>query len=72
GLYDMEASAFFSTAIRFSSAELVHSLKIIGDNRDQPPELDKSIVSALVSEQIRPITGFAKSLIKLNEKTCYE
>ena len=71
-LYDMEASAFFSTAIRFSSAELVHSLKIIGDNREQPPERDKSIVSALVSEQIRPITGFAESLITLNEKTCYE
>ncbi|NNE62483.1 MAG: hypothetical protein HKN34_00230 [Gammaproteobacteria bacterium] len=71
-LYDMEASAFFSTALRFSSVELVHSLKIIGDNRDQPPEQDKSIVSALVSEQIRPITGFAESLITLNEKKCYE
>jgi adenosylhomocysteine nucleosidase len=33
-LYDMEASAFFETASRFSTTELVHCLKIVSDNRD--------------------------------------
>lgn len=36
GLYDMEASAFYEMAIRFSSCELIHCLKIISDNRQNP------------------------------------
>jgi hypothetical protein len=35
-LYDMEASAFYETAIRFSSCELVHCLKVVSDNRQNP------------------------------------
>ncbi|MDC9729256.1 MAG: hypothetical protein PSN04_08000 [Methyloprofundus sp.] len=31
-LYDMEASAFYETAIRFSSSELIQCLKVISDN----------------------------------------
>ncbi len=30
--HDMEASAFYETAIRFSSSELIHSIKIVSDN----------------------------------------
>jgi hypothetical protein len=71
-LYDMEASAFFSTAIRFSSAQLVHSLKVIGDNRQQPPERNKSITSELIFQQLSSIAGFAENLISFNNKTCYE
>ncbi|MGR8942283.1 MAG: hypothetical protein ACU83P_11910, partial [Gammaproteobacteria bacterium] len=32
-LYDMEASAFYETAARFSTGELIHSLKVVSDNR---------------------------------------
>lgn len=32
-VYDMEASAFYATALRYSTAELVHVYKIISDNR---------------------------------------
>jgi len=34
-LYDMEATAFFATACRFTSSELAHSLKVVSDNQDQ-------------------------------------
>jgi hypothetical protein len=71
-LYDMEASAFFSTAMRFSSAELVHSLKVIGDNREQPPERNKSVISELIFKQISSITGFAENLITFNKRISYE
>ena len=33
-LYDMEASAFYEIAVKFSSAELIHCLKIVSDNAD--------------------------------------
>jgi hypothetical protein len=33
-LVDMEASGFYPTALRFSSAELVHVLKIVSDHAD--------------------------------------
>lgn len=35
-LYDMEASAFYETAVRFSSCELIHCLKVVSDNRQNP------------------------------------
>lgn len=31
-MHDMEASAFYEVAIKFSSSELIHSLKVISDN----------------------------------------
>ncbi|MEM7206308.1 MAG: hypothetical protein AAF434_00660 [Pseudomonadota bacterium] len=33
---DMEASAFFTIASRYSTAELVHSIKVISDNEQHP------------------------------------
>ncbi|MCK5831202.1 MAG: hypothetical protein KAH20_12970 [Methylococcales bacterium] len=35
---DMEASAFYETAIKFSSNELIHSLKIVSDNEQSSIE----------------------------------
>jgi len=37
-LYDMEASGFYEMAVKFSSAELIHGLKIISDNAKDPIE----------------------------------
>jgi hypothetical protein len=39
-LLDMEASGFFEAAARFSSAEIIHCLKIVSDNREAPAALD--------------------------------
>ena len=49
-LYEMEASAFYETAIRFSSSELIQCIKIISDNKSNPTE---KIKPAQVSDWIR-------------------
>lgn len=36
GLYEMEASGFLETALRFTSAELVQCLKFVSDNTSEP------------------------------------
>lgn len=37
-LYDMEASAFYDTAARFTTGELIQSLKVISDNEYSPAQ----------------------------------
>ena len=54
-LYDMEAAAFYEIAAKFSSSELVHSLKIVSDNSQSPIEnisesaVEQWVTAALVS-----------------------
>lgn len=67
-LSDREASAFFDTATRFSSAELVHCIKIISDNKDTPCSKDKNQVSQLIQQNIAPIAAFFESLERLNQQ----
>lgn len=67
-IFDMEASAFFATATRFSSAELVHGLKVISDNRHQQTGFDKKMTSELVHRQIEQIDHFAEDLQILNRE----
>ena len=64
--YDMEASAFFETACRFSSAELVQCLKIVSDNPEHNHARDKHRISSLISSQIPQITNFATRLTEIN------
>lgn len=40
-LSDMELSGFYQTANKYSYRELIHSLKIVSDNKKNPFELDK-------------------------------
>lgn len=49
-LYEMEASAFYEAAIRFSSSELIQCIKIISDNKSNPTE---HIKAAQVSDWIQ-------------------
>lgn len=35
-LRDMEASAFYETAVKFSSSELIHCVKVVSDNAESP------------------------------------
>lgn len=67
-LYDMEASAYFATATRFSSAELVQSVKVISDNQQQQPVRDKSTISQLIYNQLPSIKDFAKKLGGINQQ----
>lgn len=67
-LSDMEASAFFSTATRFSSAELVHCIKVVSDNNETPCSRNKNEVSQLIQENIKAITEFSQNLAQLNQQ----
>ena len=62
-LCDMESSAFYETATRFSSAELVHCLKIISDNKHLPAEnIQAKHVSLLITEHLTTIETILSSL----------
>lgn len=67
-VYDMEASAFFATATRFSSGEQVHCLKVISDNQQQAIKLDKPGVSQLIQQKSSIIHDFTQNLLKLNQQ----
>ena len=69
-IYDMEASAFFVTATRFSSAEQIHCLKVISDNKQRQTGQDKSAISNLISPCMPAINTFANKLQALNQQLC--
>jgi nucleoside phosphorylase len=53
---DMEASAFYETAVRFSSNELIRSIKVISDNEQSAIEsINAKKVSQLISSQLAQI-----------------
>lgn len=65
-LCDMEASAFYETAVRFSSAELIQCLKVISDNRQTPAEnIAPDQVSALMAAHIPAIEGLLADMTAL-------
>lgn len=56
-LYDMEASAFYAAASRFTSSELILTLKIISDNQSSSTlQINAAQVSAWISAQIPAIS----------------
>jgi purine-nucleoside phosphorylase len=67
-LSDMEASAFFATATRFSSAELIHCIKVVSDNNVTPCSRNKNEVSQLIQQNIKPIVEFSQTLTALNQQ----
>ena len=69
-IYDMEASAFFATATRFSSAEQIHCLKVISDNQQQQTGQDKTAISNLISPHLPVIGAFVDKLQTLNRQMC--
>jgi adenosylhomocysteine nucleosidase len=69
-IFDMEASAFFATATRFSSAEQIHCLKVISDNQQQQTGQDKTAISNLISPQMPAIGAFIDKLQTLNRQMC--
>jgi hypothetical protein len=64
-LYDMEASAFYETATRFTTAELVQCLKVISDNEFSPTH---KIKPKLVEEWISgSLITLEKLIVELTE-----
>lgn len=52
-LHDMEGAAFYETAAKFSSSELIHCLKIISDNQCESAEhINAQVVSEWVGQKI--------------------
>ena len=66
GLVDMEASAFVETALRFSTGELVHVLKIVSDNRESPAVIPTaSQLESWIAPHMAPLEEFCRSLERL-------
>lgn len=64
--YDMEGSAFFKAAYRYSVSELVQSIKIISDNPEQPvSRFDKSLAQSLISQNMNTISNFAVEMMQI-------
>lgn len=67
--YDMEGSAFFESAYRYSTTELVQSIKIISDNPQNPvSHFDKSLVHSLISPQLPKILSLSEEMIRAAKK----
>lgn len=70
-LYDMESSAFFESASRFSSGELIHCLKVVSDNRDHAiPSIDPSRMASWVEGAIDVILHTKQALWRLAAELC--
>lgn len=65
-LCDMEASAFYETATRFTSGELIQCLKIVSDNESSPAQnIQAKQVSALIGAQLSVIECILTELTQL-------
>jgi nucleoside phosphorylase len=65
-LCDMEASAFYETATRFTTGELVHCLKVISDNQAAPANLIQAKeVSVLIAAHVATIEKLITQAVEL-------
>lgn len=67
-LFDLEASGFMYASLRFSSAELIKSIKIVSDNERQKTGRNRQGVSDLVHRHIACIDREARALNALNHE----
>lgn len=67
-LFDMEASGFMHASLRFSSAELVKSLKVVSDNRHLQTGNNRHQVSLLIQRHIDDLARQADALSTLNDE----
>lgn len=68
-MYDMEASGIFHAACRFSTLELIHSIKVISDNQEHPAkQLDKNEVTGLIASRSDDICNFADCVSSLSQE----
>ena len=64
-LFDMEASGFMHSALCFSSAELVQSIKLVSDNRHRQDRPSRQQVSDLLHQRIDDIVRQGEALAEL-------
>ncbi|NOQ64039.1 MAG: hypothetical protein GQ582_05960, partial [Methyloprofundus sp.] len=65
-LYEMEASAFYETAARFSSSELIHSIKLISDNQQNPSTQVTAVqISAWINDALPMLDQYRQQLIQI-------
>ena len=66
-LHDMELTGFFETATKFSSNELVQSLKVVSDNKENKiNKNDKKFISNLISKKINTIDLLTRKLKEIS------
>lgn len=64
-IYEMEASGFFMVASRFATAELVHSLKVISDNRESSlDQLKAKDITNFIDQQMSSIVDLQEKVLK--------
>ncbi len=62
-LQDMEASAFYQTAIKFSTMELIHCIKIVSDNaRYSTFQINAKQVSQWLTQNMETVSAIASDL----------
>lgn len=62
-VYDMEAAGFYSAALRFTTSELIHSLKIISDNPARTVDkIDEKVVVELMTQRLPEIQQLIEQL----------
>lgn len=67
-LYDMEASAFYEMAVKFSSIELIHSIKVVSDNESSPVEaINAKKVVEWIGKQVENIEKTFSHLEQLRQ-----
>ncbi len=62
-LYEMEASAFYEIAVRFTSGELIQAFKIVSDNQKSSiNQIDAQLVSEWINAKVETIVEGIKQL----------
>ena len=65
-VFEMEAAGFYAIACRFASSELIHVIKIISDNQQQPTDkISGSFVTDLLKDKLEIIDQLIASLRQL-------
>lgn len=68
-LYDMEASAFFAIANRFSSAELIGSAKIVSDNKALGADhVDERYVEKIIAARVPDISHLVEEYLDVHRQ----
>ena len=63
---DMEAAAFFKSALKFTSSERIQAIKVISDNPGSGiDQLNASKISALMRPAVADVNHFAQALLNL-------
>ena len=63
-LYDMEAAGFYEMAVKFSSSELIHVVKVVSDNAENAiANINEALVESWMGERLAAIEQL---LIELN------